>query len=238
MDHTALFNEIRHYCIDNASAEIVQKYSRYFKEGFDSYGLTQELLMSKVDDILQRPEMNLEQALKVAKLLIPTGKYEETSFALVLTGKYSRDFTHDTFAAIEEWYQLGIINWGHTDHICGELLPPFLLNKLVTLEAFESWRTASNKFQRRSVPVTFIKPLKKGFDPQTLLDFIDPMMLDSERVVHQGLGWFLREVWKLHPELCETFLHKWKNEAARLIFQYATEKMSKEYRQQFRKQKG
>ena len=63
------------------------------------------------------------------------------------------------------------------------------------------------------------------------------MMMDPEREVHQGLGWFLREAWKKQPEPTELFLLKWKNTAPRLIFQYATEKMTPEGKQKFRKQK-
>ena len=68
-----------------------------------------------------------------------------------------------------------------------------------------------------------------------LLGFIDPMMGDSEKVVHQGLGWFLREAWKRDPQSVESFLMKWKDTCARLIIQYATEKMNKEEKLRFRK---
>ena len=70
-----------------------------------------------------------------------------------------------------------------------------------------------------------------------MLAFIEPMMKDDERVVHQGLGWFLREAWKIDPEPVEVFLLKWKDISARLIFQYATEKMTKENKERFRKSK-
>ena len=80
--------------------------------------------------------------------------------------------------------------------------------------------------------------MKKGLEVSTILAYIDSMMLDNERVVHQGLGWLIRECWNKQPEVVENFLHKWKATAPRLIFQYATEKMSKEYRVQFRKPKG
>ena len=50
-------------------------------------------------------------------------------------------------------------------------------------------------------------------------------MMDPERVVQQGLGWFLRETWKKHPKAVEAFLLEWKDRSPRLIFQYATEKM-------------
>ena len=79
--------------------------------------------------------------------------------------------------------------------------------------------------------------LKSTGDYAPLLAFIEPLMLDSERVVHQGLGWFLREAWKLKKRPTESFLSKWKNEAPRLIYQYATKKMPKEEKQRFKKKK-
>ena len=82
-----------------------------------------------------------------------------------------------------------------------------------------------------------IKLLKSTNDFKFLFDMIDLMMLDNERVVHQGLGWFLREAWKIKHKETEEFLFKWKDYAARLIFQYATEKMHPEERMKFRKNK-
>jgi hypothetical protein len=51
-------------------------------------------------------------------------------------------------------------------------------------------------------------------------------MHDDERVVHQGLGWFLREAWKRDAADVEPFLLRFKDSAPRLIFQYATERMA------------
>ena len=67
--------------------------------------------------------------------------------------------------------------------------------------------------------------------------FIDTLMMDTEREVHQGLDWFLRKCWKRNRRITEDFLMKWKNDCARLIIQYATEKMTKEERLGFRKDK-
>jgi 3-methyladenine DNA glycosylase AlkD len=91
------------------------------------------------------------------------------------------------------------------------------------------------KYQRRAVPVSMLGLVKKGDDVRPLLEFIRPMMLDPERVVHQGLGWFLREAWKKQPKPVEAFLLEYKDAAARLIFQYATEKMSAAARNRFRR---
>jgi len=70
-----------------------------------------------------------------------------------------------------------------------------------------------------------------------LFRIIEPLMLDGEIFVQKGLGWFLREAWKIHPEETEEFLLKWKDTCGRTIIQYATEKMDKENKARFRKAK-
>jgi 3-methyladenine DNA glycosylase AlkD len=105
----------------------------------------------------------------------------------------------------------------------------------VLLDALSSWRSASSKWKRRAVPVTLIKVLKMDIPHASLLAFIDPMMMDKEKVVHQGLGWFLRETWKKSSEIVEAFLLKWKDQCARLIIQYATEKLTKAQKAKFKR---
>jgi len=63
------------------------------------------------------------------------------------------------------------------------------------------------------------------------------MMMQPEKVVHQGLGWFLREAWKVYPQPVEAFLLQWKETSPRLIFQYATEKMTPEEKARFKRTK-
>jgi len=94
-----------------------------------------------------------------------------------------------------------------------------------------------NKFQRRAVPVSLIKLMKETGQVREFVHFIEPLMMDPEREVHQGVGWFLREAWKLQPQPVEEFLLKYKDSAPRLIFQYATEKMKSEDKKRFRKEK-
>ena len=231
-----LFYEIRTYCQANASEAIVKKYARYFKEGYDAYGLTKEILEEKVDEIIKREDVGLDLVYQTGPLLLRTGKYEETSFAILLLYAFSKQFDKNTFLEIGKWFEIGINNWGHTDAICGYFFREFFKRKIISLNDLSSWKEASNKYQRRAVPVAMIEILRAKWDFNGLLAFIDPMMLDPERVVHQGLGWFLREAWKKHPEPVESFLLKWKNSAARLIFQYATEKMSKDERLKFKKE--
>lgn len=231
-----LFNDIHDYCVANANEAIVKKYSRYFKEGYDAYGLTPEQNAEKVKMLIEQG-VSLDLVFKTAPLLLETGKYEETSMALRLLGSFSKEFTKETFAELGHWFEMGITNWGHSDFTCGEIISIFFKKGIIKYTDLSSWRKAKNKFQRRAVPVSLIKELKKTADYRPWINFIEPLMMDPEREVHQGLGWFLREAWKKQPSQVEPFLMKWKNDAARLIFQYATEKMTPEQKSRYRKEK-
>lgn len=231
-----LYADIISCCEANTNEVIVKKYSRYFKEGWNAYGVTSELLHTKVKSILEATGKDYNLIIRTCRLLVKGPKYEEVSIAYLLIKSFEKQFTYDTFKEIEKWFETGINNWAHTDVICSEIIPFFFKKSLITLDDLSGWRTAANKFQRRAVPVSMIKLLKVTEDYSPFFNFIDPMMLDLEREVHQGLGWFLREVWKIRNDETETFLLKWKNQSPRLIFQYACEKMTPEGKQRFKRE--
>jgi 3-methyladenine DNA glycosylase AlkD len=80
-----------------------------------------------------------------------------------------------------------------------------------------------------------IEVLDTDIPLERLFRIIEPLMLDSDKFVQKGLGWFLREAWKRHPKETEDFLLKWKDTCGRTIIQYATEKMDKENKSRFRR---
>jgi 3-methyladenine DNA glycosylase AlkD len=238
MSPESLYADILAFCRANADAALVQKYSRYFKEGgYDAYGVSYQLLQEKVRAILAEPGINLDFILKLSLKLIPGTKYEKPSFALMLVKAMKKHYTRATFEEIGHWFDIGIHNWAHTDALCSEILSVFLIKKIVDYKDLDHWRSGKNKFQRRAVPVALIKLVKETRDCTEYLPFIEPLMHDPEREVHQGVGWFLREAWKIQPEPVEAFLLKFKNTAPRLIFQYATEKMKPEDKERFRREK-
>jgi len=238
MTATELHKEIKDFCIKNADEEIVVKYSRYFKGGFTGYGLQKDLIPNKVKKLKSKSWCTIDLVYEVSKLLIPEEKFELPSVAINLLNEFSKELDYKSFQELESWFSLGINNWAHTDGIVQYFFPILWKKEIIQLKDLSTWRKAKNKFQRRCVPVAMIKLLKHDADFSKMFDFIDSMMMDSEREVHQGLGWFLRECWKKDRKLTEEFLMKWKNDCARLIIQYATEKMTKEERLKFRRAKS
>ncbi len=173
------------------------------------------------------------------------GRYEEGAIAVQFIKERLADLDAEHGLALERWFSAGVANWAHADVICGEILGPMLKDGRLSLAAIAPWRASPLRFQRRAAVVATIGllgPWKKTQAPtpaqravtKRLLVYIRPMMLDEERVVHQGLGWFLREAWKRDPEGVEPFLLEFKDSAARLILQDATERMTAMEKARFR----
>jgi 3-methyladenine DNA glycosylase AlkD len=233
------FHEIRKFCEKNADPDIVKKYARYFTEGYDAYGLDQETYESQQDNWLEQwgKDFTLDDFLLLGDKLVATGKYEEASFAIGFVFSMKEKFTADTFEKLGNWLENGIANWAHTDVLSGKALSHFITKNIIGLESLKKWTESGSKWKRRSVPVLLIDALKTDIPLERLFKAIQPLMLDSDKFVQKGLGWFLREAWKTHPQETEDFLLKWKDTCGRIIIQYATEKMDKDHKIKFRKDK-
>ncbi len=233
--------EIRAYCQANADPKRADKYARYFKEGYDSWGLLDKdnpLWHQKQADWLREYRgMGARGFLRLGEILFRSPKYEEGALAIRFLKDFRDELGESAVAGLAKWYGAGLGNWAHNDVLCGEIIGPLIVNGTISLGSLATWRASELKYQRRAVPVSMLGLLKTQQEVRPLVEFLRPMMMDTERVVHQGLGWFLREAWKQQPKPVEAFLLEWKDHAPRLIFQYATEKMTPPARARFRRAK-
>jgi 3-methyladenine DNA glycosylase AlkD len=233
------FKEIRAFCRKHADPAVVKKYARYFNEGYDAYGLTQEILEGQRAKWLEawRDEMSMDDYLALGGRLIASGKYEEASFAITFVSCQQEKLRPEMLQRFGSWLEKGVVNWAHCDVLCGRLLAPLLNSGRIALADIEPWARSASVWKRRAVPVTLVEALKTGLPLERILAAVEPLMEDPAHKVQQGLGWLLREAWKLHPAETERFLLQWKESCGRTIVQYATEKMSKERKARFRRSK-
>ena len=231
--------EIRDFCIKNSKQSNIDKYSRYFKEGFDGYGIDQKVYEAQRDFWIAdwKKEMTIDKYLELGDKLIQIGKFEEISFAISFLKSERANYTESTFDRIGKWFDIGISNWANTDVLCMLVLSGFLIDRIIEFDKLKEWTKSNSEWKRRAVPVTLVELIKKDLEPEIALPLIEPLMLDDSKYVQKGIGTLLRGLWKTYPAEIEEFLLKWKGQGGRLIIQYATEKMDKEYRKQFRKTK-
>lgn len=237
MKSKELIEDIRRFCVENQNAENALKAKRYFKEAPECYGLTQPQMNEKAKQLLREMAVTLPIVIEAIPELFKSGKYEEVTIGLLLVNGFEKQYSKELLAEIGRWFSYSIHNWAHADTLGMFILPKFFKYKVIEDKDFKSWLKSKYKFQRRCVPVTLIKTLKTRDNYQQIFKFLEELMTDPEREVHQGMGWFLRECWKFKPAETEEFLLKWKDKAPRLIIQYATEKMGKEEKDRFKREK-
>lgn len=227
MNIQKFYKEIITFCEKNADPKLVQKYSRYFKEGYDAYGVDSKILDAQYNKWfeLYGKEITFEEAKKLGDMLYASGKYENTGLAMRFFREFKDEYKKKDIDVIKKWLDKYATNWANTDVLSWEIMKIFLVNGIIKYSTLDKWRTSKSIWTRRAVPVSLIKILAQE-KIKSLIDFISPLVEDTERPVHQGVGWFLREAWKKEPKPVEAFLMKMKDTAPRTIIQYATEKMN------------
>lgn len=238
-DCRRLVEEIRAYCRAHANPANAAKWQRYFTEGYDAWGFTDKndpIYTSKQAEwAAAYASLGVDGFLEAGVELFQSGKYEEGALAIGLLKPFRDQLNEVRLAVLAGWFDGGVRNWAHADVICGELLSPLLAEGKLKPAAFHEWRSSPHRFQRRAAAVAMLGLLELKGGPKRALAFAGPMMEDGEKVVHQGLGWLIKEVWKREPELAEAFLAKWKDRAARLVISTACEKMPPERKALFRR---
>lgn len=235
MDINKFYKEIKSFCERNADKKLVLKYSRYFKEGYDAYGVDSKMLETQYNMWIEayKKSMSFNETKKLGDMLYSSGKYEESALAMKFFREYQNEYKKKDLDTIKKWLDRYATNWANTDVLSWEIIKLFFQRGLIKYSDLNEWRVSESTWTRRAVPVSFIKILGEE-KTQKLIDFILPLVKDTERPVHQGVGWFLREAWKREPKTAEKFLLKIKGYAPRTIVQYATEKMSREDKAKFK----
>ncbi|MFB3829791.1 MAG: DNA alkylation repair protein [Bryobacteraceae bacterium] len=229
-----LVAEVRAHCRANQNPKQVQRYARFFTEGYDAWGIDKDdpMWSTKKREWLERYSgLGRPGFIKAGELLIGGGKYEEAMLAIA----FAAALGETSVSALARFFRAGISNWAETDVLAGQITAPLLERGAIEMEAFAGWRASKLKYQRRCVPVSMLGLLKTSTPVHRFLEFLRPLMMDPEKVVQQGVGWFLREAWKKEPAPVEAFLVQYKDTAPRVIFQYATEKMTPAQRDRFRR---
>jgi 3-methyladenine DNA glycosylase AlkD len=227
--------EIRSFFEANADSAIVAKYSRFFKEGYNGYGIDQKIFESQRDMWFREWNFfTINDYLNIGDQLILSGKFEDISISISFISLLKEKYSITIFNHMGKWLE-NFTNWANTDVLCMMVLSHFVINGIIKPEKLTEWTSSKSKWKRRAVPVTFFEAVKAEKNPAQYFDIIEPIMLDKEDDVQKGIGTFLRESWKKSPKITEEFLFKWKDTCGRKIIQYATEKMDKDYRKKFKK---
>lgn len=227
-----IFEMCLQYLYDHENPQVMIKNAPLYKEGYDAFGLSDAEQRELRNLVLDRYNPTPQEIADLGKIFLSTHKFEFGLLAVQLIKKHRPRMDRYVYEAIFEWLEDGIENMAHADLLATKITPVFLELGIASLDDFETWRNAKSKWTRRVGALTMLY-LRDKASPERLLEFIQPMLKDQDKVVQQGVGMFLRELWFLHSEEVEEFLYANKDNTATTVLQYATEKMPKEKKRRF-----
>ncbi|MGI6662176.1 MAG: DNA alkylation repair protein [Bacillota bacterium] len=149
----SLLERIRAFCRANADEKIVVKYAKYFKEGYDAYGVDGKASTEEAKRIYMeyRDTLGFEGFLDLCDLLMESGKYEESGFVIRFMNLFSKEFSRETFARVGQWFEGKVRNWAISDSLCADVLSPMLAKSIVSLDDFRPWTESTDRWKRRAV---------------------------------------------------------------------------------------
>jgi len=222
-----IFSYCERYFFDHEDPAQMIKNARFFREGYDAYGLSEPQLKELRDTILEAFQPDVHEMADLAEIFFATGKYEFGSLGFMLLKKNRPRLDRYVYDAVFRIMEKGVENWAHCDLFSQKITPVFLELGIASVDDFAAWRDSTCRWTRRCGILTMLY-LRDKASPEMLLEFSVPMLGDQDRMAQQGLGWFLREMWKLHSDEVEEFLFVHKEEIPHVVMQYATEKMARE----------
>jgi hypothetical protein len=189
--------EIREFCESNSDPEIIKKFSKYFKEGYDGYGIDKNIAEKQIDEWIEKwqDEMTIDSYLMLGDELIKNGRYDEKNLAITFLKTKRKDFSKDTFIRIGKWFDFGINNWATTDVLCWFIISGLLIDKVISFDDLKLWNDSDSEWKRRAVPVALVElnKIKKDLKPEDAMNIIEPLMFDdSEYVVSDRVNQCLR----------------------------------------------
>lgn len=144
------------------------------------------------------------------------------------------------FRVFTSWME-HIENWAHADQLCQLLSILYERYPKLVEPTLQQWNRSKNPWKRRaSVVSTIYYASKKRTPPsrQRVLSLIQPLLRDPDHYVQKGVGWQLREAYKLWPREILRFLESHVIELPAITFSYATEKLTKKDKQRLKLQRA
>jgi len=227
-----IFDVCLQYLFDHENPQVMIKNAPLHKEGYDAFGLSDADQRELRQMVLDRYNPTPREIADLGKIFLSTHKFEFGLLAVQLIKKHRPRMDRYVYEGILEWLEDGIENLAQADLLATKITPVFLELGIASLDDFETWRTAKSKWTRRTAALTMLY-LRDKASPERLLEFIEPMLKDPDKLVQQGVGTFLRELWALHSEEVEEFLLAHRDSAAPVVIQYATDHMPRDKKKRF-----
>lgn len=166
--------------------------------------------------------------------------HEVLSLPLFYYRRHLKKLDETHWRVMKHWIER-IENWEHSDSLCALFSILYERYPKLVEPTLRQWNRSHNPWKRRaSVVSTIYYASKKRTPPsrQTVLSLVKPLLRDTDPYVQKGVGWQLREAYKLWPREILKFLEFHVLELPAITFSYATEKLSPKDKQRLKKMRA
>ncbi len=184
--------------------------NRLVHEGFSFYKKTDQEILKDWDQVWNQATL-----------------HDVMSLPLIYYRWKSSTLTSADFHVFKRWMER-VENWAHADQLCQILSILYEKNPKLVEPTLRQWNRSTNPWKRRASVVSTIyyaSPRRTPPSRKVILSLIEPLLQDRDTYVQKGVGWQLRETYKLWPREILTFLEAHVLELPAITFSYATEKL-------------
>lgn len=200
----------------------------FFKTGKGEYGEGDKFLGVLVPEqrkiARQYVELNLEE---VQKLLKSAWHEERMTALLIILYKFNKEKNENERKKVFDFYLKNtryINNWDLVDVTCRDIVGGYLFdkNRAVLYKLVKS----KNLWERRIAIVSTFYFIMRG-EIKDVLSLSEILSADPHDLIHKATGWMLRETGKrCSRDVLISFLKKHYKKMPKVMFRYATEKLS------------
>lgn len=200
---------------------------RYLKSPLEHYGVTVPALrkLAKIW-LMEHRNFTLPQIIPVCEKLWQGESHEERMLAIFLLVYQVDELTYHDLPIIEHMVRTAT-GWAQLDMIaawlCGRLFEDDSTRMTIVMRR---WIKDDNFWVQRAALLTLLGPVRK--DPSNFLLFTElatPLLPEKEFFIRKAIGWVLRELAKLQPELVYDYVKEHHHAMSGLTYREATRKL-------------
>ncbi len=186
--------------------------------------------------IYNKNQCSYADSLEIFRTLVKSNVHEEKFAALFFLNCLKIHFNKAIVDLFEDAFSKYCDTWAFCDTSCIRVLGPFLgkkNNQILADMTIDKWSNSEYIWVRRASLVILLKiiMIRKEYKEEYVYNFVEKMLKYHEDYIQKGIGWLLKTCSRYNPDSIFKYLLINKENLTRLIFRYASEKLSKEKRE-------
>jgi len=167
-----------------------------------------------------------------------TDLHKAKMFSIYFLEKHHKNKDHmmEAWPVIKLW-QDKIKRWETSDAISKIYAQLLEYNPKLILPTLGKWNRSNNFWHRRQsiVSLLYYASSRKQYLPfDTMIELVIPLLDDKAHYVQRGVGWTLKEMWKIYPSEQEEFVFAHANKISSMVYTTSTEKWDKPKREELK----